>query len=101
MARRAATLLFAASVLVVAAVAAGSVQDILRAAPRAAVLNLQPLANGLAAVLNATARSAVRKTKEQTLAEVVEENDWKNDLVLGVLPTHFRARIPRAVQVGG
>lgn len=33
------------------------------------------------------------KTKEQTLAELKEENEWKNDLVLFWLPQSLR-RVP-------
>lgn len=52
-------------------------------------------------LLAATARrEGVPKSKAQTLKEAVEENDWKNDLVLSwLLPSHLRAQIPRTVQV--
>ncbi|BDA50276.1 probable lathosterol oxidase at C-terminar half [Coccomyxa sp. Obi] len=37
------------------------------------------------------------KSKEQTLAELREENDWKNDLILFWLPAPVRAKMPRIV----
>ena len=33
---------------------------------------------------------ALAKSKEQTLAELRDENDWKNDLILFWLPSSFR-----------
>lgn len=39
------------------------------------------------------------KPSRDTLKEICDENDWKNDLVLWVFPAHVRSRIPRLVQV--
>jgi len=43
--------------------------------------------------------SSSRKSLEATLGEIRVENDWKNDLVLWVLPSQVRAATPRLVQV--
>lgn len=38
-----------------------------------------------------------RKPQAATLAEIAGENDWKNDMVLWVLPLELRAAMPRVV----
>ena len=43
--------------------------------------------------------SSSQKSLEATLKEIRVENDWKNDLVLWVLPSQVRAATPRLVQV--
>ncbi|CAK0786650.1 hypothetical protein CVIRNUC_009864 [Coccomyxa viridis] len=43
-------------------------------------------------------RQPLRKTREQTLAELREENEWKNDLILFWLPQSLRAQMPRTVE---
>ena len=40
------------------------------------------------------------KDKQQTLQEIVEENDWKNSLVVGWLPQHVQDKMPRMFKVG-
>ena len=37
------------------------------------------------------------KPRAMTLAEIAAENDWKNDMVLWVLPRELRAAMPRIV----
>ena len=43
----------------------------------------------------------VAKPKAQLLRELREENVWKNDLVLWILPAKARAAMPMVLQVGG
>lgn len=38
-----------------------------------------------------------RKPRAVTLAQIAAENDWKNDMVLWVLPLELRAAMPRIV----
>ena len=38
-----------------------------------------------------------RKPRAVTLAQIAAENDWKNDMVLWVLPRELRAAMPRIV----
>lgn len=46
----------------------------------------------------ASAAAPQPKTKLQTIAEIREENDWKNDLVLSWLPETMLERMPRIVR---
>lgn len=39
-----------------------------------------------------------RKSKQQTLQEIYEENEWKNSLVLWVLPDSIREAMPHWAQ---
>lgn len=38
------------------------------------------------------------KPRAQLLAELVEENDWKNDMVMWMLPETVQERMPRVVK---
>lgn len=50
-----------------------------------------------ASVRDAT-RQLQQKPRSVTLAEIIAENDFKNDLVLWVLPRQLRNAMPRVVQ---
>ncbi|KAK9824011.1 hypothetical protein WJX72_006951 [[Myrmecia] bisecta] len=60
-----------------------------RPAPQPALLEPAELAKGVPGVV---------KSRSQHIAEVREENDWKNDLILAFLPVQLREQMPRIVR---
>ena len=40
-----------------------------------------------------------RRPQEEVLADLYAENEWKNDLILWILPDGLRAKLPHAAQV--
>lgn len=50
---------------------------------------------------SSTGAPSKKKDKAQVLAELRAENEWKNSLVLWVLPQEIRNQMPMVVQVSG